>query len=137
MAILHALQRRLTPKDSNGSNTEKYSEGGRTMPYDISSEYRRVIGDYLRDCRIASGLTQREVGLALNRGNTFISNYEVGRTSVPPEHYEALAKLFDLDPRNLATFLLRWTNPWLFLMLIEDDKKLRVQLGKLPPRKGL
>lgn len=130
MSILHALQRRQGPIRSN--SPEGY------VPYDIATEYRRVVGDYVRTCRLNADLTQLEVALAIGKGNTFVSNFEVGRTSVPPEHYEVLAKLFNLDPVEFAKFLLRWTNPWLYLMIYATtDRKLRAQLGNLGSRNGV
>lgn len=129
MTITNALTRRPGPKMS--------ASGSDGPPPEIAYEYRRIVGAYLRDRRLDADLTQRELADSLGVINTFISSYEVGRTSVPPEHFEPLGKLLGLDPVEFAKFLLRYTNPWLWLMLFDpDDKKLRIKLAKLSPRAG-
>lgn len=127
MALYQPLQRRgLTPKEDG------------TLPADVAYEYRRVIGAWLRDRRLAVGMTQREVGEALgDLGNTAVSAIEVGRSSLAPEHYEILAKIYKVDPQEFARFMLRWTNPWLYLMLLTpNDRGLRKELAGLSRRAG-
>ena len=94
---------------------------------DIGHDYRRKVGAYLQAARLRAanghgtrGLTQSEVAQSLGVWHSAVSSWEVGRASVPPERYEDIAKLYGLSRKRFATFLLRYSNPWLYAMMFND-----------------
>ena len=94
------------------------------------------IGSYLRARREALGLTQAY--LADKMGgltNAAISSWESGRMPVPPQRYEDLMLLLNLDRGEWSKLLLRYTNPHLFeLTFPGDDPELPDELAAMAPR---
>jgi len=69
---------------------------------------RVTVGQWLRDRRVALGLSQKE--LADRAGfdyYTFISQLETGRGRVPAERYEQYAKALQVEPREFAMRMLQ------------------------------
>ncbi len=94
------------------------------------------IGSYLRARREALGLTQAY--LADQMGgltNASISSWESGRMPVPPQRYEDLLNLLELEREEFGKMLLRFTNPHLFeLMFPGEDPNLPKELADMAPR---
>ena len=96
---------------------------------DIGHDYRRKVGAYLQDARLRApnaegtrGLTQAEVAHELGVWHSAVSSWEVGRASIPPERYDEIATLYGLNRKKFATFLLRYSNPWLYAMMFHDQE---------------
>ena len=96
---------------------------------DIGHDYRRKVGAYLQAARLRApnsggtrGLTQQEVAQHLGVWHSAVSSWEVGRASIPPERYEEIAQLYAINRKKLATFLLRYSNPWLYAMMFHDQE---------------
>ncbi len=123
------LGRSPTPSASKGP-------AGSDLMTDIAYDYRRKVGAWLREHRLASGYTQEEVARYLGMGHAAISAVESGRSTISPERYEALASLLAIDPKEMGEYILRFTNPWLFKMIFPErvDKTLKADLGLLPER---
>src|SRR4051812_6176905 len=86
----------------------------------LAYQYRAKIGMRIRSMRLDANMTQRELGDLLGVGETSISALESGRSSVSPERYEDLRRIFSLKPAEWGRFLLRYTDPWLFVMLFGE-----------------
>jgi len=95
------------------------SEGG---DEDLAYAYRRIIGRRIRELRIDSGLTQRELGQAVEVGDTAISALELGRSSVSPERYAHFADVFGIEKSEWGKWLLRYTDPFLYALIYNDEK---------------
>lgn len=87
------------------------------LPRNMAVEYRRIIGQFLCDRRRELGLTQKALAYALGIGNTAVSAIETGRNTPAPSKYDALADLLEIDRKDFANFLLRYTNPHLYALL--------------------
>ena len=99
---------------------------------DLAYQYRRTIGFRVRDMRLQAEMTQRELGDKLGMGETAVSALELGRSSVSPERYEQLAKLFNLDRTEWGQWLLRYTDPYLYALIYgAEDKELQNDLASL------
>ena len=69
---------------------------------------RVEVGQWLKDKRIAAGLSQRELSEKAGFDYyTFISQLETGRGRVPAERYEGYAKALGLPPRDFAIRMLQ------------------------------
>src|SRR5690242_2074075 len=91
--------------------------GRTTADGDIGYDYRRKVGNRVRELRERAGLTQRELGKAVDVVNPAISAIELGRNPRPPERYRAFADALGVNHREFAEFLLEYTDPWLFEMM--------------------
>ena len=58
-------------------------------------------GDYIKQARKQSNMTQKEVAEALNVAVSTVSSWETSRTDVSPEMTEKLAKLFNVEVGTL------------------------------------
>jgi len=123
------LSRPLHGRNARGSTG---SDLGRDIPHD----YRRKVGAWIRERRLASQLTQQDLANQLGVGFTAISAIEVGRGSVPPERYEAMADALGIDHEEFAKVMLRYSNPWAYGMLFGKDRKLKDELKEMPERVG-
>jgi transcriptional regulator with XRE-family HTH domain len=99
---------------------------------DLAYQYRRIIGNRVRDLRLNGDLTQRQLADLLSTGETSVSALELGRSSVSPERYLQLADIFSLDKPTWGKWLLRYTDPYLYALLFGfDDPTLKPDLEKL------
>lgn len=105
---------------------------------DFGLEYRREMGAYIRHLRLERGMTQIELGEALGMGMTAVSAIETGRNSLPPELVEACAEALKVPVKEFAKVFLRWTNPWMYKIFVDDhDPRLLQDLASMPTRVGL
>jgi len=86
------------------------------MQYDKSTKESRILraegGDYVKQSRIAAGLTQRELAEALGlKYYTFISQLENGQGRLPPNLYVKTARALGIDVRNFALKMLSFYDP--------------------------
>ncbi len=88
-----------------------------TPEHDIGYDYRRKVGNRIREWREATGMTQRELGQAVDVTNNAISAIELGRNPIPPERYRAFAEALQVDPVVFGEFLQEYTDPWLWELL--------------------
>ena len=93
------------------------------IPAALSVAYRSIVGAFCKKCRKAAGMTQAQVGELVGVGHTAISGYETGRGQLPPGRYEKLADLYGLDRAAYGKFLLRYTNPWIYVLLFGNDSR--------------
>ena len=106
-----------------------------SLPRDLGYEYRRRLGAWVRQARLAVGLTQQQLADRLGVGFTAISAVENGRNNIPPERYELLAEALGVDKQDFGRLVLRWTNPWLYALLFGDgEHSLKEDLGAIPER---
>jgi DNA-binding XRE family transcriptional regulator len=99
---------------------------------DLSYDYRRIVGAYVREHRERMEMTQAQLAKHLGMGNTMLSAIEVGRNTVPPDCYFILADLFGLSCAEFGNFLLRFSNPLLFAMIYgEHTADLKADLAKI------
>ena len=81
---------------------------------------RKKAGIYLKACRNASGLTQRELAKAVDIDYyTFISQLECGQGRVPPNLYVPLAKAMDVDLEEFTKTMLKYYDPFTYHALFK------------------
>ena len=114
---------------------------GSDLSRDIGYDYRRTVGRHVRDWRLAKGLTQEQLAQQMGMGFTAVSAIETGRGAVPPERYEDFAAILGVPRREFGKFMLRYTNPWAYAMIFEEeahaDPQLRRDLQAIPERLGV
>ena len=82
------------------------------------SALRKKAGTWLRERRIAVGLSQRELAHRVSMEYyTFISQIEAGRGRVPAERFKEWADALEMDPREFAITLMRYYDPHSFDMI--------------------
>lgn len=80
-----------------------------------ASELRKLAGQYLKELRLSAGLSQRDVAVALEAPYyTIVSQIEAGRTRLPTSKISSVARLFDLEPHDLAKRLMQFYDPHLW-----------------------
>ncbi|MBP8936865.1 MAG: helix-turn-helix transcriptional regulator [Agrobacterium sp.] len=88
-----------------------------------TGELRQAAGAWLRECREASGLSQRELAKILNlEYYTFISQLENGRGRVPSNRYRDFAAALGVDEKVFVKTLLMFYDPVSYEILFEDNK---------------
>jgi transcriptional regulator with XRE-family HTH domain len=100
----------------------------------IGFDYRRAVGNKVRDLRLAAGLTQKALGKLVGVGSNAISGIEVGRNPVPPERYRAFAVALGVDAKPFGEFLLEYSDPWLFGMIYGQEAVAHHRLDQIPDR---
>lgn len=105
---------------------------GSTIAYD----YRRRLGQFLAERRLAREMTQEELANLLGVVPTSISAIELGRSTVAPERCEAYAEALGLDKADFGKLMFRYSNPWLYAMIfgVEGDPELQKDLANIPER---
>ena len=107
------------------------------MTVDLAYDYRRIVGAWVRENRIKVNLTQDALARKLDITHSGVSAIEHGRSTISPELYRDLVLELGLDEIVSGKFLLRYTNPWLYVMIFGcDDGKLKADLNNLPRRIG-
>lgn len=83
---------------------------------------RRQGGAWLKQCREAAGLSQRDFAEKVGVGYyTFISQIESGRGRIPPERYQDWASALQLEPRDFVRQLLSFYEPITYAILFKDE----------------
>lgn len=101
----------------------------------VGNAWRVAEGDYIRELRLAKGLTQAELAEAVGMvSKQTICQIETGRGHVPPERCHEFASVLGVDLREFCTALLRWQNPWLFAGVLGCDPQLASELRKASAR---
>ena len=81
-------------------------------------------GDYVKQLRIASGMTQRELADHLNlKHYTFVSQFETGHGRLPPSLVIKCAEALGQEPRDFAMKMLSFYDPMMHQALIHPTKK--------------
>lgn len=85
-------------------------------------ELRREAGRWLKDCREACGLSQRQLAEKVGTEYyTFISQLETGRGRIPPDKYVVWAKALGLSPREFVLTLLPFYDPVTYDILFSEQ----------------
>lgn len=115
-----------------GYNYHGRGSVGPNLRDNIAVEYRQAVGMYLRDLRENAQMTQADVATLMDVHPTHISAIEHGRVTLPPDKYDMIVQLYDLDAEEFGRFILRFTNPWLFAMIygISSDRTLKRDLQR-------
>lgn len=100
---------------------------------DFGAEYRRHVGQFISEKRLARGMTQLQLAKLLGMRDTAVSAIELGRNSLPPERAGELADALNISRKSFAKFLLRYTNPWLFSLMFPTELP-EAEIGLLPER---
>ena len=53
---------------------------------------------------------------------------------MPPHLWEDMAKALEVDPKEFAKFMLRYTNPWAYGLIFGMTPELRAELNTIPER---
>lgn len=113
----------------------KHPFSGRITPEgDIGYDYRRKVGNHIRNLREAVGFTQRELGRATDITNNAVSAIELGRNPIPPERYRSFADALRVDPVEFGEFLLEYTDPWLYALLRGENASSKHNLNDIQSR---
>jgi DNA-binding XRE family transcriptional regulator len=84
-------------------------------------ELRREGGRWLKQCREAAGLSQRELAQLVGAEYyTFISQLETGRGRIPPDHYHVWADALKIPPKEFVRNVLRFYDPVTYGILLDD-----------------
>jgi transcriptional regulator with XRE-family HTH domain len=84
-------------------------------------ELRREGGHWLRECREAAGLSQRQLAdLVGAEYYTFISQLETGRGRIPPDRYKAWAEALNIPARDFVRTVLRFYDPITYSILFSE-----------------
>lgn len=87
----------------------------------IQEARHRIIGGWLKDRRLAAGLTQKQVADAMGiEYYTFVAAMEAGRARVPQEKYDLYAKLLKVPPIDLVKRVLRAEDPYAFKIIFSQ-----------------
>jgi transcriptional regulator with XRE-family HTH domain len=101
---------------------------------DWSAEMRLRSGQYLRDRRLAAGLTQAQLAKLCGFAYfTMISQIELGRGFVPPERYIDFAMALGIEPKEFVEQQLKFSNPWAWAVLYGTPQDLQ-KLADVPAR---
>jgi transcriptional regulator with XRE-family HTH domain len=93
------------------------------MASKIYTPAERAGGQWLRDRRIAAGLTQNELARLLGlKYYTWISQLEAGQ-QVPPDKYAEFAHALKMDPKEFTREQLRFFQPEVFKILFGDEER--------------
>ena len=85
-----------------------------------AKQLRREVGSWLKELRVAAGLSQMELAGKLGlKYYTFISQVENGFGRVPIESMESWATVLGAEPSAFAKHLLSYYEPELFRLLFE------------------
>lgn len=89
-----------------------------------AKKLRKEAGRYVRRCREAAGKTQQQVAKSLGMEYyTMVSQVERGKTRVPPEHLEDWARTLGVHPREFASTLLQFYDPFMWRLLFGADNQ--------------
>lgn len=103
-----------------------------------SQMLRRKGGRYLKELRIAAGLTQREVAEALGMKHyTFVSQMEAGKGRLPTDLYQDFADVVGIDVKNLAKNCLKFWDPYTYAALFKEDVQRVLDEGREENTEGL
>ena len=96
-----------------------------TMLQDADRQRLRELGGaWLREMRLAAGLSQSELAKAVGVGYlSFISQIEAGRGRVPHERYLDWAKALRMDPREFVATLMSYYDPITYKVIFEDRRQ--------------
>lgn len=87
-----------------------------------TSDLRQAAGIWLKECREAAGLSQRELAKLLDlEYYTFISQLENGRGRIPPNRYRDFAQALNVDEREFVKTLLMYYDPISYEILFKDN----------------
>ena len=105
-------------------------------PKHIPMHNREIIGHYLKERRLAKGMTQDEMLRAIGSDAWFTawSAVERGERNLPPALWEVVSKALGIDQQEFAQVMLRYTNPWAYGMIYGFDPTIRAELALIPQR---
>ena len=84
-------------------------------------ELRREGGRWLKQCREAAGLSQRQLAERVGAEYyTFISQLETGRGRVPPDRYHVWAEALQVPPKEFVQQVLRFYDPTTYGILFDE-----------------
>jgi transcriptional regulator with XRE-family HTH domain len=80
-----------------------------------------VPAGFLRDRRLAAGMTQADIARILGLGNTqMVSQIEAGKARVPPARYVEYATALKMNPKDFVAELLRYYDPEAWRILFDS-----------------
>lgn len=83
----------------------------------------KMLGQYLRQCRVKAGLTQSQISRQLGYSSPqFVSNWERGQSMPPFNSVGKLVKLIKIDPRKFLDIYLEDTRR---ILLVHFKKHLK------------
>jgi DNA-binding XRE family transcriptional regulator len=112
-AILKSREMEATLASSRWATLEQimYGNPQRRANVDVQ-ELRREGGRWLKECREAAGLSQRELAQLVGAEYyTFISQLETGRGRIPPDRYQIWAEALKIPPKDFVQNVLRFYDP--------------------------
>ena len=102
--------------------TEAYENKDRARSY--SAELRKEAGKWLRERRIAVGISQRALAERVNMEYyTFVSQIESGRGRIPSENIRDWAVALEVDPKEFAIKLMQYYDPRTYELVFGDERE--------------
>jgi len=108
---------------------------GFTRPVNVPQEFKEYAGAYIRQRRLALGMTQAELVAAIGRADmwsTALSSFETGDHNLPPHMWMATADALRIERAAFGKLMLRWTNPWAYLTIYGPDPELEAAVACVP-----
>jgi transcriptional regulator with XRE-family HTH domain len=86
----------------------------------VNAVLRKRGGNWLKELRLAAGLSQRELADTLGlEHQAFISQLETGRSRIPSNRYGDWANALKVDLREFVQTLLRYYDPVTYRILFD------------------
>jgi transcriptional regulator with XRE-family HTH domain len=107
---------------------------GADLGPDIAHDYRRKVGQWVKEMRINLEMTQTDLADRARMKPNGISAIETGRNSIPPEAYADFANAFDIGHRTFGKIMVRYSNPWAYELIYGVDETLQQDIAELSKR---
>jgi len=88
------------------------------LTVEIVRDLRHRAGQWLRVLRQERGLSQRQLARKVGAENhTFVSEVELGRVRIPPDHYRMWAVALGVDRRQFVRTLMSYYEPLMHVIV--------------------
>jgi transcriptional regulator with XRE-family HTH domain len=103
-------------------------------PHNQPNRNKEIIGAYIKEKRLAAGLTQQDVVDRMGKDFWFtaLSAVERGERNLPPHLWRDIAEVLGLNKASFGKLLLRYTHPWAYGMIYGFDEELEADLAAIP-----
>jgi transcriptional regulator with XRE-family HTH domain len=105
-----------------------------TRPRNQPARNRELIGAYLKEKRMALGLSQAELldRIGSEAWFTSWSAIEIGQRNLPPQSWKAVRDALGIDHDEFIQIMMRYTNPWAYELIYGSTPALKAELAMIP-----
>lgn len=107
---------------------------GLMRPRNVANRNKEILGAYLKEKRLALGLTQDDLikRLGIDMWHTAWSQFERGERNLPPHLWKDVSDVLGVSHREFAQMMLRYQHPWAFGMIWGFTPTLNAELSTIP-----